>query len=446
MASRLVLAQGRVTSMYILVVNSGSSSIKFSLFGSDAERPVASGVISRIGEPEPHFEFSSIKGRYRRDVDCPTHAEALTKLLAALQDTETGVVASLREIQAVGHRVVHGGSVIRESVLIDDAVIGQIRDCIPFAPLHNPANLTGILECRRILPNTPQVAVLDTSFHQTMPPVAYMYAIPYEMYERHGARRYGFHGTSFRFVAGRTARHLGRAPEGLRMVICHLGNGSSVAAVKHGQSLDTSMGMTPMEGLMMGTRSGDIDPGLVFSMAMGEAFSGAGEMERILNHQSGILGISGVSNDVRDISAHAAAGHARCRLALDMYAYRVRKYVGAYAAAMGGIDLLAFTAGIGENSAEIRSGVCDGLEFLGIRIDPELNRATHGMEADVSRTDSTVRVLVVPTNEEAIIAQDTVMLTRDAAPAASTDSGSVERKGSSAARIGHLRRRRRGVG
>jgi acetate kinase len=409
--------------VYVLVINSGSSSIKFSLYGADTRDLVASGAVSRIGEPAPYLDFSSANGRCHKDVESATHAEALACAIDALQDNETGVLTSLDEIQAIGHRVVHGGSVIRQSVLIDDAVIGQIRDCIPFAPLHNPANLAGILECRRIIPGTPQVAVLDTSFHQTMPPVAYMYAVPYDMYERYGARRYGFHGSSFRCVAGRAADILGRAARDLRMVICHLGNGSSVAAVKCGQSIDTSMGMTPSEGLMMGTRSGDIDPGLVLRMNAGEHGLAPGGMDHILNHESGILGISGVSNDVREVSSRAAAGHVRCKLALDMYAYRVKKYVGAYAAAMGGIDLLAFTAGIGENSAEIRSSVCDGLEFLGIAIDPELNRATRGVEADVSTEGSTVRVLVVPTNEEAIIVQDTLLLTEDLASAASNYLG-----------------------
>jgi acetate kinase len=275
--------------------------------------------------------------------------------------------------------------------------------------------LAGVLECRRILPRTPQVAVLDTSFHQTMPPVAYMYAIRYDLYERYGARRYGFHGSSYRYVARRAADMLGRGTRDFKMVICHLGNGSSIAAVKRGRSVDTSMGMTPVEGLMMGTRSGDIDAGLVLRLTAGKHGLAPEEIDRILNNESGILGISGVSNDVREVSARAAAGDLRCMLALDMYAYRIKKYIGAYAAAMGGIDLLVFTAGVGENSAEVRASVCDGLEFLGIAIDPELNSATRGTEADISAEGSTVRVLVVPTNEEAIIVQDTLLLTRGVA-------------------------------
>ncbi len=401
--------------MYILVINSGSSSIKFSLYDAETRDSAASGAVSSIGEPRPYLDFSSSKGTYRREVESPTHAEALDCAFNALQDGETGVLTSLDEIQAIGHRVVHGGSVIRQSVLIDDAVIDQIKDCIPFAPLHNPPNLAGVLECRRILPRTPQVAVLDTSFHQTMPPVAYMYAIPYDLYERYGARRYGFHGSSYRYVARRAADMLGRGTYHFKMVICHLGNGSSIAAVKRGRSVDTSMGMTPVEGLMMGTRSGDIDAGLLLRLNAGKHGLAAEEIDRILNNESGILGISGVSNDVREVSARAAAGDLRCMLALDMYAYRIKKYIGAYAAAMGGIDILVFTAGVGENSAEVRASVCDGLEFLGIAIDPELNSATRGTEADISVEGSTVRVLVVPTNEEAIIVQDTLLLTKGVA-------------------------------
>jgi len=404
--------------VYILVINSGSSSIKFSLYNAKTRGSVASGAVSRIGEARPCLDFSSAKGRYSREVESPTHAEALDCAFNAMQDGETGVLTSLDEIQAIGHRVVHGGSLIRQSVLIDDAVIDQIKDCIPFAPLHNPPNLAGVLECRRILPKTPQVAVLDTSFHQTMPPVAYMYAIRYDLYERYGARRYGFHGSSYRYVSRRAADMLGRRAQDLKMVICHLGNGSSIAAVKRGRSVDTSMGMTPVEGLMMGTRSGDIDAGLVLSLNAGKPGLAPEQMDHILNNESGILGISGVSNDVREVSARAAAGNLRCTLALDMYAYRIKKYIGAYAAAMGGIDLLVFTAGIGENSAEIRSRICDGLKFLGIAIDPELNSATQGTEADLSAEGSTVRVLVVPTSEEAIIVQDTLLLTKEVAKSA----------------------------
>lgn len=398
--------------MYVLVINSGSSSIKFSLFRVDTRAAVASGSVSRIGEAGPYLDYSGPKGAYRKDIESPTHADALDSVLRALRDPDDGVLDSLDDIQAVGHRVVHGGSVIRQSVLIDDAVVDQVKDLIPLAPLHNPPNLVGIIDCRNLLPDTPQVAVVDTSFHQTMPAHAYMYAIPYNMYEQYGLRRYGFHGSSYRYVSRRAATMLGQQPQDLRMVICHLGNGSSVAAVMHGRSIDTSMGMTPLEGLVMGTRSGDIDAGLVLSLCSNRVGLAPEEVDRMLNKESGLLGISGVSNDVRELSAHAAAGDLRCMLALDMYAYRIKKYIGAYAAAMGGIDALVFTAGIGENSTEVRASICNGLGFLGIAVDPESNSAARGEEADITAEAAGVRVLVVPTDEEMIIFEDTLMLTQ----------------------------------
>jgi acetate kinase len=368
--------------------------------------------VSRIGEAGPYLDYSGPKGAYRKDIESPTHADALDSVLRALRDPDDGVLDSLDDIQAVGHRVVHGGSVIRQSVLIDDAVVDQVKDLIPLAPLHNPPNLVGIIDCRNLLPDTPQVAVVDTSFHQTMPAHAYMYAIPYNMYEQYGLRRYGFHGSSYRYVSRRAATMLGQQPQDLRMVICHLGNGSSVAAVMHGRSIDTSMGMTPLEGLVMGTRSGDIDAGLVLSLCSNRVGLAPEEVDRMLNKESGLLGISGVSNDVRELSAHAAAGDLRCMLALDMYAYRIKKYIGAYAAAMGGIDALVFPAGIGENSTEVRASICNGLGFLGIAVDPESNSAARGEEADITAEAAGVRVLVVPTDEEMIIFEDTLMLTQ----------------------------------
>ncbi|MEW6406233.1 MAG: acetate kinase [Chloroflexota bacterium] len=398
--------------MYILVINSGSSSIKFGLYDAANQYSTASGDVSRIGEKGSYLKYSGGGEVYRKDVDALSHAKALECIMEALLDGKNGALKSLEEIDAVGHRVVHGGSTIRQSVVVDEEVINKIRECIPFAPLHNPPNLEAILECRRLLPGIPQVAVLDTSFHQTMPPQAYMYAIPYDLYEKYGARRYGFHGSSYRYVSLRAAEMMGRRPQDLRMVVCHLGNGSSMAAIRRGRSVDTTMGMTPVEGLMMGTRSGDIDAGLVLRLIAGKPGLSVKEVDRILNNESGILGISGLSKDMRDVQARAVAGDLRCMLALDMYAYRIRKYVGAYAAAMGGIDLLVFTGGIGENSAEVRGSVCDELGFLGIEIDSMINSATQGVERDISTPEARVRVLVVPTNEEKIIVQDTLMLTR----------------------------------
>jgi acetate kinase len=399
--------------MYVLVLNSGSSSIKFGLHAADTQELTASGAVSRIGEQGSYLDYSGSAGKYRKDADMPDHAKALEGIVRALLDEERGALSSLREIRAVGHRVVHGGSEIVESVIIDDEAIRRIEHCVPLAPLHNPPSLAGIFACRLLLPNTPQVAVLDTAFHQTMPPHAYRYAIPQTYYETFGIRRYGFHGTSFRYVSQRAAELVGRGFEDLRMVVCHLGNGSSMAAIKGGKSVDTTMGMTPLEGLMMGTRSGDIDPGAVLFMMNAAPGLSASDVDRVLNKQSGFLGVSGRGNDVRDVVEHAFDGDERCALALDMYAYRIKKYIGAYAAAMGGIDLLVFTAGIGENSAEVRAAVCAGLQFLGIEVDPQLNSSTHGGERDISVTEAKARVLVVPTDEELMIVQDTLALTQE---------------------------------
>ncbi|MBN1631216.1 MAG: acetate kinase [Thermoleophilia bacterium] len=398
--------------MYVLVINSGSSSVKFGLYSADTQELAASGAASKIGEPGSYLSLTNRGVDSHVDIPAADHADALHGIVRALLDPEHRVLTSVDEIQAIGHRVVHGGNAIIESKRIDDETIALIERCVPLAPLHNPPNLVGIVECRRLFPHTPQVAVLDTAFHQTMPPRAYHYAIPPDYCDVHGIRRYGFHGTSFRYVSQRAAELVGGRLEDLRMVICHLGNGSSIAAVKAGKSVDTSMGMTPLEGLMMGTRSGDIDPGAVLFMMTGPPGLSPSDVDRVLNKESGFLGLSGRGNDVRDVLKYAADGDARCALALEMYAYRITKYVGAYAAAMGGIDVLVFTAGIGENSAQVREAVCTGLEFLGVELDGVLNDATHGEERDISRREARTRVLVVPTNEELMIVRDTLALTQ----------------------------------
>lgn len=406
--------------MSVLVINCGSSSLKFALFDAKSEQEIVSGAVFRIGEDGSYLQYRGGSGTYRDEADTPNHASALEWVLRALLDPDRGDLASLEEIEAVGHRVVHGGSVITQSVLIDENAMKVIEDHNWLAPLHNPFNLMGIRECGRLLPGVPQVGVFDTSFHQTLPAHAYMYSLP-GYYEKYGVRRYGFHGVSFRYVAERAAQLVGRPLEGLRMVVCHLGNGVSIAAIKDGISVDTSMGMSPLEGSLMGTRCGDTDPGVVLFMMTGAPNLSPQEAYHVLYHESGLLGLSGISKDVRDLVERAAAGDERCQLTLQTYSYRIRKYVGAYAAAMGGIDALVFTAGVGENSAEVRAAVCDGLGFLGIEIDPALNAATHGQERDLRMNGSGTPVLVVPTNEELMILRDTRKLT--AKPSAASMKG-----------------------
>jgi len=399
--------------MYVLVVNCGSSSIKFRLYDEGTEEETASGAIFRIGESGSYLEYSGKSEEYRTEEDIPDHAAGLNLMMQALLDDERGALSSVGDIRAVGHRVVHGGSLITESIVVDENAIQVIDDHSWLAPLHNPFNLLGIRECRRLLPDAPQVAVFDTSFHQTMPPRAFMYTLP-GYYEKYGVRRYGFHGVSFRYVAHRAAQLVGSDLEDVRMVACHLGNGVSITAIDHGKSIDTSMGMSPLEGLIMGTRCGDTDPGVVLFMMTGPPNLTPSEAYNVLYYQSGLLGLSGVSNDMRDVVKHASAGDERCALALETYAYRVKKYIGAYAAAMGGLDVLVFTAGVGENSAEVRERACSGLEFLGVVLDPQANRATYGAERDISSSTATTSVLVVPTNEELVILRDTLSLTRSA--------------------------------
>ena len=393
--------------MKILVINAGSSSLKYQLMNPDTGEVFAKGLCERIaldGRLTHKVPDKNIK--VEREIPMPTHSEAITAVLDILTDAEYGVVKSLDEIDAVGHRVLHGGDRFVESCIIDKACKQAIRDCIPLGPLHNPANLKGIEACEAVMPGKPQVAVFDTAFHMTMPPKAYRYAIPTEYFENDDIRRYGFHGTSHKYVARRTAELVGKKE--FKMVNCHLGNGSSLSAIKDGKCMDTSMGLSPLAGVPMGTRSGDIDACVVqficnkYNMSVDDCLT-------MLNKKSGMLAMSGVSSDFRDLNDGAEAGNADCQLALDKFAYEVAKYVGAYAAALNGIDVLTFTAGVGENDCVVRQMVCDYLGFMGVKLDPELNKS-RGKEMVISTPDSKVQVWVVPTNEELMIAQDTAEL------------------------------------
>ncbi len=396
--------------MKILIINAGSSSVKYQFMDSDSGEVFAKGLCERIGIDGKLTHRVPGKPNYEADIPMPTHNEAIIAVLDIMVSPEYGVIKSVDEIDAVGHRVLHGGAEFTESCIIDDACIAAIERCIPFGPLHNPANLMGIRACRQVMPDKKQVAVFDTAFHMTMPPKAYIYAIPYEYYEKDGVRRYGFHGTSHRYIAGRTLKLLGREnnPEGTKIISCHLGNGSSLAAIKDGKVVDTSMGLGPLAGFPMGTRSGDIDPTII-EYLMGIYNMNIGEMLNILNKKSGVLGISGVSSDFRDLDAAAKDGNERAALALEKFCYEVTKYVGAYAAAMGGVDAIVMTAGIGENNGELRGRILGGLEYMGVKIDPELN-AKRGDERLISAADSKVKVFVIPTNEELMIAMDTAEL------------------------------------
>ena len=392
--------------MNILVINAGSSSLKYQLFDMETKEIKAKGLCERIGIDGKFTYKPQLEGKEALnaiDVAMPTHSEAIQAVLNALVDEKNGVVASMKEIDAVGHRVLHGGQKFSESVLINEPVIEAIKECIPLGPLHNPANLMGIEACAAVMPGVPQVAVFDTAFHQSMPKSSYMYAIPYEMYEKYGIRRYGFHGTSHRYVSGQAAELLGGA-EGTKIITCHLGNGSSMAAVKDGKCFDTSMGLTPLEGVPMGTRSGSIDPAIVEVIANNEGMTPS-QVLNMLNKKSGVMGLSGVSSDFRDLDNAAAEGNERAQLALDVFAYSVKKYIGSYAAALGGCDAIVFTAGLGENSPEMRAKIASGLEYMGIEIDLEKN-AKRGT-VDITGANSKVKVFVIPTNEELVIAMDT---------------------------------------
>jgi acetate kinase len=394
--------------MKILVLNCGSSSIKYQLIDMSKEPELlAKGLLDRIGlESSLLTHQVPAKEKYKLTEDIPDHQVGINLILKTLKDPEVGVIKNETEISAVGHRVAHGGENFKQSVRINSDVKKDIEKCIEMAPLHNPANLKGILSIEAILPHIPQVAVFDTSFHQTMPAYSYMYAIPYQYYEKSKIRRYGFHGTSHKFVAQKACRFLGRDYYNINIITCHLGNGSSVAAIKKGRSVDTSMGFTPVEGLMMGTRSGDLDLGVLLYIMEKENLS-MKETNNIFNKKSGVLGISGISYDMRDVESAADKGNERAKLALEMFAYRVKKYIGAYAAAMGGLDLLIFTGGIGENDQETRRKILEGLEFLGIEFDHDRNTQSKGKELIVTRPGSKVIAMVMPTNEELVIATDT---------------------------------------
>lgn len=391
--------------MIVLVVNCGSSSLKYQLVNMDNEEVMAKGLVEKITLPDARLTHKW-NGRKKEIVQpIPDHKVAVKLVLDLLTDPEAGVIKSMKEIDAVGHRVVHGGEEFASSTLITDEVMKALERCSAFAPLHNPPNIIGIKACRAIMPEVPQVGVFDTSFHQTMPPEAYMYGLPYELYKEDGIRRYGFHGTSHRYVADRIAEVMGVKKEDLRIISCHLGNGSSLAAIKGGRSIDTTMGFTPLAGMLMGTRCGDIDPTIVCTV-MDKHHLSAQEMDTLMNKKSGVLGISGVSSDFRDLGEAAAAGNERARLALDMFHYQVRKLIGALAAAMGGVDVITFTAGVGENGIEDRAAICEGLEYLGAELDAERNNV-RGKDALISTDDSACKVYVIPTNEEIMIARDT---------------------------------------
>lgn len=393
--------------MKILVLNCGSSSVKYKLIDTDTDVTMAEGGVEKIGLEDGFLKFKKPDGSKEiKQLGLIDHKAAVMAILENLTDPTVGCIKSFEEIDAVGHRVVHGGEKFASSVLITDEVIQQVKDCYDLAPLHNPANITGIEAITALLPDVPQVGVFDTAFHQTMPARSFMYAIPYEYYKNDGVRRYGFHGTSHRYVSQRAAEILGEPIEKLKMVTCHIGNGGSITAVDGGKSIDTSMGLTPTEGLMMGTHTGDIDPGAITYLMTKHGMSAA-DVQTLINKKSGVAGISGISNDMREIEAAVNAGDPRAKLALDMYELRILKYVGAYAAEMGGLDVIVFTGGVGENQTGVRENVCEPLKFMGVEIDKELNAVTRGTETIISTPSSRVKVLIVPTDEELTIARDT---------------------------------------
>ena len=395
--------------MKILVLNCGSSSVKYKLIDSSTKEVLAEGGVEKIGLEDSFLKFKRPDGSKETiTVSMPDHKEAIKQISKVLTDPKEGVIKSFDEIEAVGHRVVHGMEYFNKSVLITPEVVERVKECYPVAPLHNPANITGIEAVTELMPNTPQVAVFDTAFHQTMPAKAYMYALPYEDYEKYGVRRYGFHGTSHRYVSARVCEFLGVPYDKQRIITCHIGNGGSVTAIKDGKSVDTSMGLTPTEGLMMGTRVGDVDPGALVYLMERLNLDAEGVL-KLINKQSGVLGVSGISNDMRDIEAAIEKGDERAKLALDMYEYRLLKYIGAYTAVLGGVDIIVFTGGVGENQPQTRERICKQLAYLGVTFNAEANKS-RGEEVVISGEDSKVKVVVIPTDEELMIAQDTAAI------------------------------------
>lgn len=398
--------------MNILVLNCGSSSIKYKLFEMTEKKVLAQGGIEKIGLQNSFIKFTLPSGEKKIiEESIPEHTKGVQLIFNILTDKEYGVLKSLEELDAVGHRMLHAGSKITESSILTQEVLDIFASCNDLGPLHNPANLKGVNAVKSLLPNIPQVGVFDTAFHQTMPDYAYMYALPYEYYEKYGIRRYGFHGTSHRYVSQRVCEFLGISPIGTKIITCHIGNGGSISAVVDGKCMDTSMGLTPLEGLMMGTRCGDIDPAVV-PFLMNHAGLSASEIDTIMNKKSGLLGISGKTSDMREIQDLIDSGDERALLAQRMYFYRVRKYIGSYAAAMGGVDILLFTGGVGENKQNCREVACEGLEFMGIKLDKVKNEQIRGEEAIISTPDSKVKVVVIPTDEELMIATDTMQLVK----------------------------------
>lgn len=392
--------------MLVLVINSGSSSLKYQLIDMAYEKCLAKGVCDRIGLEMSFVKHTNMLTSKSEVIesDLYNHKVAISEVISALTNSEYGVINNMKEIHAVGHRLVHGGEKFKSSVLIDVSVMETINDCIDLAPLHNPPNIIGIEACKEIMPHIPMIAVFDTAFHQTMPQHAYLYALPYEFYKKYSIRKYGFHGTSHKYVGERAADMLGKPFDQLKIITCHLGNGASICAIKNGKSYDTTMGFTPLEGLAMGTRSGNIDPAII-SFLMDKENLSVKEVTDILNKKSGVLGVSGVSSDFRDIEDAAEKGNSQAKLANDIFVYKVKRYIGDFAAAMGGVDCIVFTAGVGENNIPLRLEVVEGLEFLGIKVDAEKNNI-RGEETDISTDDATVRTLVVPTNEELAIARE----------------------------------------
>lgn len=393
--------------MKILVLNCGSSSVKYKLINTDTDVTMAEGGVEKIGLPDGFLKFKRPDGSKQiKELGLIDHKQGVEAILDILTDPHEGCIKSFNEIDAVGHRIVHGGEKFNQSVLITDEVIQQVKDCYDLAPLHNPANITGIEAITSLMPGVPQVGVFDTAFHQTMPAKSYMYALPYKFYAEDGVRRYGFHGTSHRYVSQRAYDFLGLDPENSKIVTCHIGNGGSITAVLNGKSVDTSMGLTPTEGLMMGTRVGDVDPGVITYLMNKHGYTSA-DIQHIINKESGVAGVTEISNDMREIEAADNAGNERAHMALEMYEQRIIKYIGAYAAEMGGIDAIIFTGGVGENQTGVRKNVCAPLAFMGVKLNEELNAVTRGTETVISATESKVKVAVIPTDEELMIARDT---------------------------------------